>query len=1341
MSTHSASARGLSSGWPGTRPHASARTCIAVCALFAVVACLPARAAAQATIETVTTFASVPPYRVTGPVVRDADGTVYGAGASGGSLNTGGIFRIDSNGVLTSLHDFTGPDGDAPYGGLVRGPDDALYGTTSAGGAHGTGTIFRITSDGTFSTLHSFAAVDPNTGTAPEGAAPRAPLVAAGGRLYGVTESGGATAPGRGVIFSVTPDGQFAIEHEFTAAASRPQAGLTLASDNALYGTVTAGGADNLGGVFRFVPGAGITMLHAFSSGGATFPDGYNVQAPLAEGVDGALYGTTVAGGQNQLGTVFRIALDGTWSVLHSFAAADPNTGVAPEGFFAVNGLTRGLDGNLYGIASQGGENRRGVLYRVDSSGTFSVQRALLEEGGNVVAPLVGADDGRLYGTSQIDGAAQNGTVFAFDPASVSTQILHAFVVTGPGQVLAALTRGDDGQLYGLGYDGGGNGSGVIFRLSPSGTVTILHLFSGPDGANPYAPLTKGPDGAFYGTTTSGGRGQGTVFRITAEGAFTVLHAFAEPDANGVQLEGAHPYGGVAVAPDGTVFGVTSDGGAYGAGTIFSIANGAFRVHHAFGADESAALVPVGAYPQAGMAWGPDGRLYGSTSSGPDQAPFGSVFAFDPVTRTVTGLASLTPDGGYNIWSAPSLADDGRLYFAAADAGPGGAGAVLRYDPSAAELTAVTGFTGGIDGAQPYAAPVQGADGALYGATSGAGANGYGTLYRLPLDGNAATLHAFAFAAPGGMPVAGLVELQPGVFYGATGFGATGSAVFRATVPIAEQENHPPSAASTSLAATEDTPAAGVLSGTDADGDALTFSLVTNGSKGTVTLTDPSTGTYTYVPHANANGTDSFTFRARDGVADSNIATVAVTIAPVNDVPVLQVSPVSTPEDVQAHGRVTGTDVDGDVLSFTISVNGSTGLAVIDAATGAFTYTPAANAIGSDSFTVRANDGAAWSEPAVVPVSITPVNDPPLAAPRTLFVVEDTPASGTLAGSDVDGDALTYAVVSAPAKGTVQIVNAATGAFLYTPAANANGADAFTYRVHDGTVSSAPATVTIAIAPVNDAPVASNGSATTSGGVATGAVKASDVDGPALSYVLVTNGAKGAVTLDAATGAFRYTAAAGATGEDQFTYRASDGTLMSNVATVTIRIAGGNAPPVASNGALTTKEDRAAFGWLRASDPERKRLAYRIVSGPARGRVFLLNKWTGQYLYVPKADANGPDAFTFAASDGSSSSNVGTVRVTILPVNDRPVARAGWISTRRNVPVAGRVTAWDVDHDRLTFSVLHRPRRGTVRLDVATGAFTYTPQKGHVGGDEFTVRVSDGFGGLDFAAVRIVVKR
>jgi VCBS repeat-containing protein len=390
---------------------------------------------------------------------------------------------------------------------------------------------------------------------------------------------------------------------------------------------------------------------------------------------------------------------------------------------------------------------------------------------------------------------------------------------------------------------------------------------------------------------------------------------------------------------------------------------------------------------------------------------------------------------------------------------------------------------------------------------------------------------------------------------------------------------------------------------------------------------------------------------------------------------------------------------------------------------------------------VRASDGTAWSDALVVSVSITPANDPPVANARTLAVVEDTAATGTVTGADVDGDSLTYSIAGAAAKGTVQIVNAQTGAFVYTPALNATGTDAFTFRAHDGSLASAPATVTVTIAPVNDAPVAADANAATSGGVAVGTVKATDVDGPALTYALVANGSKGSATLDPATGAFRYTAASGASGTDRFTYRASDGSLPSNVATVTIAIASGNAPPVASNGTTTTKEDRAAYGWLRAVDPEGKRLAYRIVSGPSRGRVLLLNKWTGQYLYLPHHDANGPDAFTFAASDGSSSSNVATLRVTIVPVNDRPVARGGWIATRRNTPTTGRVAAWDVDRDRLTFAVKRPPRRGAVKMNAATGAFVYTPQKGFTGVDELTVRVSDGAGAEDVAVIWIRVKK
>src|SRR5204863_1863821 len=140
--------------------------------------------------------------------------------------------------------------------------------------------------------------------------------------------------------------------------------------------------------------------------------------------------------------------------------------------------------------------------------------------------------------------------------------------------------------------------------------------------------------------------------------------------------------------------------------------------------------------------------------------------------------------------------------------------------------------------------------------------------------------------------------------------------------------------------------------------------------------------------------------------------------------------------------------------------------AITNAATGAFTYPPAANATGADSFTFKAKDGTVDSTPATVTITITAVNDAPVAASGTLTTAEDTPASGTLVATDVDGDSLTYSIVVNGAKGTATITNAATGAFTYTPNADANGADSITFKASDGTADSNVATVSITISAV-----------------------------------------------------------------------------------------------------------------------------------------------------------------------------------------------------------------------------------------------------------------------------------
>ena len=265
----------------------------------------------------------------------------------------------------------------------------------------------------------------------------------------------------------------------------------------------------------------------------------------------------------------------------------------------------------------------------------------------------------------------------------------------------------------------------------------------------------------------------------------------------------------------------------------------------------------------------------------------------------------------------------------------------------------------------------------------------------------------------------------------------------------------------------EDNAADGILIATDSDGDALNYSLITNGTKGTAVITNTITGVYTYTPNANAFGTDSFTFKANDGLANSNIATISVNIAALNDAPVANNGSLNTSEDSAANGTLSANDVDGNALSYSIVTNGGKGtVAITNAATGTYTYTPNLNATGSDSFTFKVFDGLVNSNTATITVNIAALNDAPVANNGNLNTSEDSAANGTLSANDVDGNALSYSIVTNGGKGTVAITNAATGTYTYTPNLNATGSDSFTFKANDGLVNSNTATITVNIAAV-----------------------------------------------------------------------------------------------------------------------------------------------------------------------------------------------------------------------------------------------------------------------------------
>lgn len=283
----------------------------------------------------------------------------------------------------------------------------------------------------------------------------------------------------------------------------------------------------------------------------------------------------------------------------------------------------------------------------------------------------------------------------------------------------------------------------------------------------------------------------------------------------------------------------------------------------------------------------------------------------------------------------------------------------------------------------------------------------------------------------------------------------TSDTVLPGTGPVA------PVVVGQNISTSEDAAANIVLTASDANGDILTYTVVDGPTNGVLSGSAPS---LTYTPNANYNGSDSFTFKANDGTADSAVATVSITVTAVNDTPEATAQSVSVLEDGYVAITLTGSDIDGNPLTYAVVAGPSNGVLTGNAPN--LVYTPNANYNGSDSFTFRVNDGYVNSSTATVSITVTAVNDTPAATAQSVSVNRDTATAITLAGSDVEGSALTYTVVTNPANGSL---TGTAPSLTYTPNSGYSGSDSFTFRVNDGTANSAAATVTLTVADAVDA--------------------------------------------------------------------------------------------------------------------------------------------------------------------------------------------------------------------------------------------------------------------------------
>jgi hypothetical protein len=613
--------------------------------------------------------------------------------------------------------------------------------------------------------------------------------------------------------------------------------------------------------------------------------------------------------------------------------------------------------------------------------------------------------------------------------------------------------------------------------------------------------------------------------------------------------------------------------------------------------------------------------------------------------------------------------------------------------------------------------------------------------------------------------------------------------------PTALPSNQAPVAASQSVTTAEDTACGITLAATDADGDLLSYRVISQPSRGALSGIAPN---LTYTPHANVNGSDSFSFVANDGKVDSNIAAVSITIAPVNDAPIAASQTVSATAGIPAAIQLGAADIDGDALTFTLVSNPAMG--TLSGNPPDLTYTPDATASGSDSFTFRANDGSLNSNTATVTIQITPAPQSPageLIANTGWTLVsassQETRREDGRATHAFDGKPGTYwhsrwsnSMALPPHEIRIDLGKAESiRGFRYLPRQDGGtrgniGQFEFhlsTDGVHWGSpvasgtfpnqqdekevlfpaktaryillraLSDASGGSSCCVAelkllqgpvddstpPPNEAPVAASQPVTTLEDQAVQIqLSATDANGDTLTYHILSQPGMG--TLSGTAPNLTYTPYPDANGSDSFTFRAHDGTTDSNTATISITVTPVNDAPVAENLTATTLEDRSVGILIVASDKDGDPLTYSIVSPPGKGR---LSGVAPILTYTPDPDVNGTDSFTFQAHDGSEYSNTATVMITITAVNDAPTAASQFVTTDADKPVGILLSAMDKDGDELTYSVVSQPVKGV--LSGTAPNLTYTPNPAAAGSDSFSFRAHDGTEGSNTATISITL--
>jgi uncharacterized repeat protein (TIGR03803 family) len=810
-----------------------AMVCLASCLVFSMVAF--GSAPAFAATENILHYFDLTPsgQQPDGGLITDAAGNIYGTTLYGGIYGSGAVFKLapKSGGGWTEtvLYSFKGTiDGDGPVGSLLMDAAGNLYGATIGGGSQQDGLIFKLTphagepwTESVIWNFHGDDGVNPAGGLISDSA----------GNFYGTTTSGGGLGRqycinlGCGTAFRLSPGtgGKWTLTTLYAfqgqSDGTNPNSNLAIDKAGNLYGTTVRGGdkgtGEGYGVVFELMAGSGgwtESVLYTFTGGA----DGGSPYSSVLFDKSGNLYGATAVGGtgtacNGACGAVFELspASGGQWTenVIHSFDLTDGET---PEGNLIFDGAD-----NLYGTTYSGGTNAFGTVFRLTRGAGGQWSEGVLwnfKNGADDRYPTFGVTlgtSGQVYGAVSTAGSGTaNGIVFELQSEQGGTwqeTTLTKFPF-GNGYPYSGLVADSAGNFYGSTNEGGANGYGGVYKLSPAagGKYALNMIYNFPTGLSnsPYGPFPSGlildSAGNLYGETGYGGSSaQGTVYELSpsADGTWTEKNLYAFTG----RADGGYPSGGLIFDAAGNLYGTTEYGGSNSStckqrcGTVFKLTPSAGNWSESV-LYEFAGGLTDGRNPTASLIFDSTGNLYGTTKNGGNEpegqcgAGCGTVFELSPsaggwTERVIYFFASTTHDGK-SPYANVVFDSAGNLYGTTAAGGKitenycgTGCGTVFKLSPSSNgwSETILLSFIG-TDGATPLAPVVFDAAGNLYGTSQGFSGDTWGSVYELsPASGgawNETVLHTFPIWTSGGtdgyFPSTGLILDSSGNLYGTT---------------------------------------------------------------------------------------------------------------------------------------------------------------------------------------------------------------------------------------------------------------------------------------------------------------------------------------------------------------------------------------------------------------------------------------------------------------------------------------------------------------------------------------------------------------------------------------------